>query len=487
MAQPDIQLPELLSTIHQQASFRDKASTIGIIFGIKSPRNVVVTGLSALTPIGSSVESFWQGLLKMKSGVIPFDVGNWRTSIAAPVAYFNPANHFTPKELRQISRPEAMGIKLVRDALKSAAAEQDGQIRLGINRTRVGNYFSTGYGGAARIIEVHDTLCREVAGVVDLKTNSERVGPILSRQLMPEQVNGMVGIYTGARGSGGNPIQACATSLTSATEGAESVFIGNNDMAIVGGLEELLGVSPYDYYGPESIAIFASTRGALSTRNHDPEGASRPFDKDRDGFVLASGGGALILEEEQHALKRSAPIYARVLGFHNNQDGHMPTQLYIPNVALTLVKACMDRQTEEPYPFNAFFAHATSTQAGDVAEANAFRVACAVLGMDETTIPITAIKSMVGHMAGGSGAANLVATVMALRRGKIPAIRNLENPDPDVADLMLVKDHYLERNIRTALATAYGFGGFNAAMLLGKYIRRFSRRYYQRGFLANAA
>lgn len=479
MAQPDRDIKELLSDINQGEDFRDKARTIGVVFRTNRERRVVVTGVSAITPIGGTVERFWRNLLRLKSGVIPFDVGNWRTSIAAPIPYFNPADYFTPKEVKELSRPEAIGVILARNALKSADAELDGMIIPDIDRTRVGNFMTTGYGGASNLVRVHQILQRQINGVINPQENSRKVGPILSRQVMPEQVNGMVGIYTGARGRGGNPIQACASSMTSASEGAEAIIVGDIDMAIVGGLEDLLGVSPYDYYGPEAIAIFASTRGALSTRNDDPEGASRPFDKDRDGFVLGSGGGALIFEEEEHALARGAHILARVLGFHNSQDGHETTQLYVPNTALTMVKACMDQETEEPYSIGAFFAHATATKWGDTAEANAFRIVCAAIRQDVTKIPIAAIKSMVGHLAGGAGGVNQAATVMALLREKIPAIKNLENPDPEVADLYLVRDKYLKIRARTILTAAYGFGGFNAAVLLGRYTGRFSQKYYQ--------
>ncbi|PJC28726.1 hypothetical protein CO053_03075, partial [Candidatus Shapirobacteria bacterium CG_4_9_14_0_2_um_filter_40_11] len=230
---------------------------------------------------------------------------------------------------------------------------------------------------------------------------------------------------------------------------------------VAGGLEDILSAYP-----EASIGMFAAMRSVLSTRNDEPEKASRPFDKDRDGFVLGAGGGAVVIEALDHALERGAPILAEILGFNKSMDGSDPTNLNKKIVAGTILKALYNQRTKEFYEVDSIFAHATSTNQGDQAEAELLKM---IFGDSLKNIPIAAIKSNMGHLAGGAGAVNVIAAINALNSGKIPPILNLENPSQEFEGLFFVRGKPLEKDIKTALVLAYGFGGHNAVMLLGRY------------------
>jgi 3-oxoacyl-[acyl-carrier-protein] synthase II len=362
------------------------------------------------------------------------------------------------------SSVNAMAIVIAREAMRKASLlGEDGKLREGINKLYAASWAASAFGSAQRMIDVYSQIHqKDEKGSEDLIAGSRRIHPREGLKTFPEELNGGVAIDFGMSGWGGSSVEACATGLSNIIEAAEKIKTGRVDVAITGGFENVLCEHP-----ETGIGLFAAMRsGVLSTRNNEPEKASRPFDKDRDGFVLASGGGAVVIESLEHALKRGAPIYGEILGFMKSMDGSDPTNLNKDVVACTMLGALYNEKKKEFYDVDAIFAHVTSTKEGDTAEAAVLKM---VFGDDLKNIPIAAIKSNMGHLAGGAGAVNFIAALNALNTGKIPHILNLDNPDPEIADLDFVRGKPLEKDIKTALVLAYGFGGHNAVMLLGKY------------------
>lgn len=425
-------------------------------------QRIVITGLAQRTPLGNT-EQTQEGLMTGKSGVKAFPVQNAFVNIAAPVE-FKPEDHFDRRGLRGLSPLNAMAIVVAREAARSAGALDDqGKLKPEVNKNPA-VWVGSGFGSGQKIIDVYKQIHKaNEKGEEDQVANSRLVPPTKGLEIFPEElVSGITRDISAKGGWGGSVVAACATGLANIVEAVRVIKEGKAKFAIAGGFED--GLAEY----PEvALGMFAGMRSVLSKRNNEPERASRPFDVDRDGFVLGAGGGVVVIEELESALKRGAPILAEVLGFRNSMDGVDPTNLDPDVVASTILGALYNEKAQEFYDVDAIFAHATATQAGDIAEAEVLR---SVFG-DEylRNIPITAIKSNMGHLAGGAGAVNAIAAVNALRSGRISHIANLENPDPKVADLNFVRGQALVKDISTALVLAYGFGGCNSVLALGKY------------------
>lgn len=438
-----------------------KSQELGVELENRPAERLVITGFAQLTPLGNT-EQTWQGLLAGKSGVKNFPVGNAFVNIAAPIE-FKPEEHFDRIRLRSLSPLNALGIIVAREAARHAnILDINGKLRPDIAKRAAAIWIGSGFGSSQNIINVYRRIHKiDEQGIEDTVTNSRRISPTEGLKVFPEELSAQVAIDLGFSGWGGNTSQACATGLSNIVEAATKIKAGYAKIAIAGGFE-----NPLVDYPETSIGLFAAMRSVLSTRNDDPEKASRPFDKDRDGFVLGAGGGVVVIEELEHALKRGAPIFAEVLGFRNSMDGFDPTNLDKDIVASTILGAMFNEKTKEFYDVDAIFTHATSTKEGDVAEAKVLKL---VFGDGLRTIPVAAIKANMGHLAGGAGSVNAIAAIKALQEGKIPPILNLDNPDPEVLDLSLVRGKPLEKNINTALVLAYGFGGHNSVLLLGKH------------------
>ncbi len=438
----------------------ERARNLGVELERRPAERIVITGFAQITPLGGTEET-WQGLLDGRSGVRKFDVGNFRTNIAAPVK-FNAGDHFSERDQKRLSNVAAMAIVASREAGTMAGLlGDDGRLRDGISRDRVGSWISSGIAGTQYLIDVHGTIHeKDETGREDPVRGSRRINPFLGLKVFPEQMNGQVTIALAISGWGGNTIEACATGAANIVEGARTIKTGDADIVFAGGAED-----PLSHHGDVGIGIFASMR-AVSARNDRPEQASRPFDRDRDGFVPGAGVGVVVLENLEHALNRGATIYAEVLGFEKSMDGRDPTELDSERVARTIFKALYNAKSRTFYRVDAIFAHATSTIVGDVKEAEALRL---VFGDGLPSIPITAIKSAMGHLGGGVGAVNVVVAVQAMDAGLIPHILNLENPGEGFADLNLVRGQPRKQHVGTVLATAYGFGGYNAVLVLGEF------------------
>lgn len=447
----------------------ERAKARGLELERKPAERVVVTGYYQLTPLGSTEETF-QGLLQGRSGIRKIDPPiNFRTNIAGLIE-FNPSDYFSEREQKPMAEETAMAIVGARGAAAMAQILDSDQSSLlpSINRTRVAMCVSSGIGPTHNLIDVSDTIHRKAKdGNEDIIRGSRRVGSYAGLRSFPEQPNAQAAIALKASGWPISSVEACATGLSAIVEAVRLVKEGYADVAVAIGLEQIL--KKHQEIG---IGLFAGIH-VLSTRNEEPEKASRPFDKDRDGFVESSGIGAVVVESEEHARKRGAKIYTEVLGFGKSIDGNDLTEADPDRIADTIFQALYDPKTKDFHPVDAIFAHATSTRIGDKVEIDAFRK---VFGEDLPNIPITAIKSNLGHLMGGAGAVNAIVAIQAINGGVMPHILNLENPvidldhpDKDYSDVNLVRNEPLKKDINTALVTAYGFGGHNAVLLLGKY------------------
>ena len=441
--------------------FLERSKELGVELENRPAERLVITGMAALTPLGNTEQTL-EGLNSGESGVKELDVKNFAVSIAAPVE-FNPEAHFSKKEMKGRSPLNAMAVAIAREAMKNAGLlGEDGKLQKDIDRRQAASWMASAFGSVHHIIDVYNQIHKkDEAGNENPRLNSGRISPRKGLEIFPEELNGQVAIDLGVSGWGGSSVEACATGLSNIIEAARIIKGGQAKVAVAGGLEDILSAYP-----EASIGMFAAMRSVLSTRNDEPEKASRPFDKDRDGFVLGAGGGAVVIEALDHALERGAPILAEILGFNKSMDGSDPTNLNKKIVAGTILKALYNQRTKEFYEVDSIFAHATSTNQGDQAEAELLKM---IFGDSLKNIPIAAIKSNMGHLAGGAGAVNVIAAINALNSGKIPPILNLENPSQEFEGLFFVRGKPLEKDIKTALVLAYGFGGHNAVMLLGKY------------------
>lgn len=429
---------------------------------------VVITGYSEITPLGNT-EATEKAEIEGRSGTRKFEVNNFRTSVAAPID-FHPEDHFTEKELRGMSRIGALAVYLAREAGKmSGLLDDNGKLKQEINPLKTGNTISSGIGAHSKMVDAYIKINwkkdPETGKMIpaDPKVGSSLLSPFTGIQLFPEEPNGDVEIMLGLQGWSVNSAEACATGLSSVADAYQLIKSGKNDIVFAGGVEDGLSERP-----DLSIGVFAAMRGPLTSNNDHPEKASRPFDRDRDGFVLAAGGGVLILERLESALARKAKIYAVVLSAEKGSDGYNTTNLNSERIARLILKTIkLPGEENLAYPIDSIFAHATSTKAGDLAEINTLRL---TLGDENLRrIPITAIKSMHGHLAGGAGAINAITAIRSLEKGLIPPIINLENVDEPFKDLNLIKDKALKGDFTTALVLAYGFHGKDAVVLLGRY------------------
>lgn len=448
---------------------RERSRELGVEHEERPAEREVVTGFSMLTSIGNTEET-WQGFLEGKSGIKKFPVKNAFVSNAAPVE-FEPTKYFDRREMRGKSPLHAMGIVLSREAEDMANIRTNGKLNHDINAKLVGCWVGSGFGSSQYVIDVYNQVHKkDEQGNENPEFNSRHISPFKGLELFPEELNAHIAADLGIQGWGGSSVEACATGLSNIVEALDKIRAGHIKMAIAGGVE-----NPLADYPEVSIGIFAGMRHVLSTRNDAPQKASRPFDEHRDGFVLGAGGGILVIEDLDHALVRGAPIFAEVLGFRKSMDGGDPTNIDIENVAATILRTLYDERTKTFHNVDVIFAHATSTAGdgrttnearGDVREAEALRM---VFGDELGNIPITANKGNIGHLAAGSGPVSFIEAIYALNNGIIPPICNLENPDEKVKDLFLVRGMPLKREINKALALSYGFGGYNAAVLLGKF------------------
>jgi len=407
---------------------------------------VVVTGLGVVSPLGNSVSETWENMVAGRSGVGPitgFDASQYKTRFAAEVKDFDAPALFGSREARRMDR-------FTQFALACALqAHQQSGLQIGdSNRDRIGVVIGTGIGGMATMSEQYDVL----------KTRGpDRVSPFLVPMMLADTAPGTVAIQLGLRGPNMAVVTACATGSNTIGEAAAMIRRGAADAILAGGSEAAIL--------PIAIAGMG-VMGALSTRNDDPQRASRPFDRERDGFVMGEGAGVLMLESLEHARARGAHILAEVLGYGTSDDAyHISAPAEDGAGAILCMRLALQDAGLEPGQIGYVNAHGTSTPLNDKSETAAIK---AVFGEHAYRMPVSSTKSMTGHLLGASGALEAVACVRVLETGMLPPTINYETPDPD-CDLDYVPNQTRETGPRYVMSNSFGFGGHNATLIFGRF------------------
>ena len=409
-------------------------------------RRVVVTGLGAVTPIGLTAAEFWKNLIAGKHGFGP--ISHYSTDIlpvhfAAELKGFNGENHFDKKELRRLDGFVQYGIVAARGARQDANLDLDKT-----DRNEVGVVVGAGLGGMETIEEQHDILMHKGAS---------RVSPFMVPKAIPNMAAGQIGIDLGAKGPNTCVVTACATGTNCIGDAFRIIERGEATVIFAGGAEAVIN--------PLTVAGFTNMQ-ALSTRNDDPEHASRPFDRERDGFVIGEGAGIVVLEELEHAKKRGARIYAELVGYGMSCDAHHITAPAPSGEgAARAIKNALKSAGVQPEQVDYINAHGTSTPLNDKCETAAIKT---VFGDHAYKLAISSNKSMIGHLLGAAGGVEAVATIMTIHDGKIPPTINYTTPDPE-CDLDYVPNKMRAANVNIALSNSLGFGGHNATLLFKKY------------------
>ncbi|WP_421656854.1 beta-ketoacyl-ACP synthase II [Leptothermofonsia sp. ETS-13] len=409
-------------------------------------KRVVVTGLGAITPIGNTLTEYWEGLMSGRNGIGPitlFDASRHDCRIAGEVKGFDPYAYLDRKDAKRMDRFAQFAISASQQAITDAQF-----VINDLNAEQIGVLIGTGIGGL-KVLEDQQEIY--------LTKGPDRCSPFMIPMMIANMAAGLTAIHTGAKGPNSCSVTACAAGSNAIGDAFRLVQQGYAQAMICGGTEAAVT--------PLSVAGFAACR-AMSVRNEDPAHASRPFDKDRDGFVLGEGCGILLIEELEHALARGARIYAEIVGYGMTCDAyHMTSPVPGGEGAARAISLALKDGNLTPDQVSYINAHGTSTPANDPTETTAIKKA---IGEHAYKIAVSSTKSMTGHLLGGSGGIEAVATVMAIARDQVPPTINLENPDPE-CDLDYVPNHSREMPVEVALSNSFGFGGHNVTLAFRKY------------------
>jgi len=409
-------------------------------------RRIVVTGLGLVTPLGIGVEETWSALVAGKSGIsriTRFDASNLATQIAGEIKDFRPEDFVSRKEVRRMDDFTAYSMAAAHMAVENA------KLQIGANNAeRAGVVIGTGLGGLRTMEKFLQIL---------LEHGPKKVSPFFIPMLIANMAPGQISIAFGAKGPNMAIETACAAGTHAIGDAFKLIQSGVADVMITGGVEAATT--------PLGVSGFNAMR-AISTRNDEPEKASRPFDRDRDGFVMGEGSGIVILEELNHALERGAPIQAEVIGYGLTADAfHITAPAPDGEGMARCMKMALDDAGVAPEEVEYINAHGTSTDLNDRFETQAIKT---VFGEHAYKLAVSSTKSMTGHLLGGAGGVETAFTVLAIERGILPPTINYENPDPD-CDLDYVPNVCRRAEVRTALSNSFGFGGTNAALVLRRY------------------
>ncbi len=411
-------------------------------------RRVVITGLGSINPCGNDVRTSWDAVVNGRSGAGPitrFDANVMELAcrVAAEIKGFDPTKHFEHREVKKLDLMVMYGLVAAKEAWADAGLVD----APGLDRARMGSIIGTGIGGLDTIEDTHTTI---------MEKGPQRVSPFFVPKMMPNAVAGNISIRFGLEGPCFVTSSACASSNHAMALAQRSIRDGEQDLCVTGGAEATITSM--------GMAGFNSMR-AMSTRNDDPKAASRPFDRDRDGFVMGEGAGILVFEELEHARRRGARIYCEVLGSGMTADAHHITAPTPggPGPARAMALALRDGGLE-PGQIDYINAHGTSTELNDRAETQAIK---AVFGAHAYKLMISSSKSMVGHLLGGSGGVEAVFTALSIHEGIVHPTINLDNPDPE-CDLDYVPKVARKAAVRYALSNSLGFGGHNVTVAFGK-------------------
>ncbi len=408
-------------------------------------KRVVITGMGVFSPVGSTLESFWASLLAGKSGVKKidrFDVSQYSTQIAALVEDFNPELYVDKKEARRTSRFILLAIAAAVEAVKDSGLDVHAEAN------DIGVEVGSGIGGIEILEEMANTLKDK---------GPARISPFTVPMMIADMAAGLVSIKTGAKGPNSCSVTACASAAHSMANAFRLIQEGSAVAMITGGSEAAVT--------PLGLASFCAAR-SLSERNDEPQRASRPFDGQRDGFVMGEGSGVLVFEELEHAKARGAKIYAEVIGTGSSGDAyHITAPAPEGEGARRAVRMALKAAGIKPEDVDYINAHGTSTDLNDKNETLAIKD---VFGEHAKKVKISSTKSMTGHLLGAAGAIELIASALAIRDGMIPPTINLENPDP-VCDLNYTPNVAVKADVNVVMSNSFGFGGHNGVLIIRKY------------------
>jgi len=415
-----------------------------------SERRVVITGVGLITPLGNDLVTFWNNIKNGVSGIeriTAFDPSEFDCQIAGEAKNFNPVAYFkNPKDVRRTDRFTQLGMAAAKLAFEDAAVDPDKIADL----TRFGVIIGSGIGGLKTLEDQHTIL---------MNKGPSRVSPFMIPMMISNMASGLVSMEFGLQGPNFATVSACATACHAIGEAWRMIRFDEADAFLAGGTEAAvisLGIAGF------------SAMKALSTRNDEPHRASRPFDRDRDGFVMSEGAGVLVLEELEHARKRGANIYCEIAGYGLSADAyHITSPLPDGEGAARCMRMALDKGGINPDEVDYVNAHGTSTGLGDVCETKAIK---AVFGdRAKNGLLVSSTKSMTGHLLGAAGGVEMAACVMAIKEGIVPPTINLDNPDPD-CDLDYVPHTAREKKVRIAVNNSFGFGGHNATLIAKEFL-----------------
>jgi 3-oxoacyl-[acyl-carrier-protein] synthase II len=406
---------------------------------------VVATGFGCISPVGHDVESTWRAILAGRSGVGPithFDARQFKTQFAAEVKAFDAVDHLGQRLARRTDRFTQLAIVATKEALSHARLEINSE-----DSHRAGVIIGTGIGGVGTLIEEMEKF----------KSQDPRwVNPFMVPKMLPDSAPAQIAIEYGLRGPNMAVVSACASSANAIGEGVELIKRGDADVIVAGGAETAII--------PIAMAGF-NVMGAISTRNEDPTGASRPFDLNRDGFVVGEGAAILVLESLSHALERGARILAEISGYASTNDAyHISAPALNGAGAAECMRLALASAGLKPHQIGYINAHGTSTYLNDVSETIAIKT---VFGENAYRVPISSTKSMTGHLLGAAGALESIVCIQALREGVLPPTINYETPDPE-CDLDYVPNQSRPSSIKHVMTNSFGFGGHNACLIFSQ-------------------
>ncbi len=409
-------------------------------------RRVVITGIGAITPIGNNVPECWEALSQGKSGIEKitlFDISQFTSQIAGEVKGFEPEKYIDKKEVRRMDRFAQFAMAATSEAI------QDSKLNLSQEDTkRIGVLLGSGIGGLGTIEKEHKVL---------LEKGPRRVSPFLIPMLIIDIASGLVSIKYGLKGPNSAVVTACASAAHALGDSFKIIQRGDAEAMVTGGTEGAIT--------PLGLAGFCSMK-ALSTRNDDPHKASRPFDKERDGFIMAEGAGIIILESLEHAKARGAKVYAEVVGYGMSGDAyHMTAPAPEGEGAAQAMQMALDDAQMKPEEVDYINAHGTSTLLNDKYETMAIKK---VFGEYAKKLPVSSTKSMTGHLLGAAGGIELIACLLAMEKGIIPPTMNYEYPDPECQGLDFVPNQARKKEVKVAMSNSFGFGGHNAVLIIKK-------------------
>jgi 3-oxoacyl-[acyl-carrier-protein] synthase II len=414
---------------------------------MNTDRRVVITGMGVVTPIGCELETFWSNLQNGVSGIgliQAFDTSAYDCRIAGEVREFEPKNYFNnPKDVRRTDRYTHLAMAAAKIAMQDGGVDMEK-----VNRHRFGSIISSGIGGLRTLEDQHTVL---------MTKGPSRVSAFTIPMLISNMASGLISMEFGLQGPNFCIVTACATSNNAIGESWRMIKFGDADIFLAGGSEASII--------PIGLAGFSAMK-ALSTRNDEPQRASRPFDRDRDGFVMGEGAGVVVVEELEHAKARGAKIYCELTGYGLSADAHhMTAPPPDGEGAVRAMRMALAHAKTTPEQVDYVNAHATSTGLGDICETRAIKT---VFGDYASKVSISATKSMTGHLLGGAGAVESAACALAIRDGVIPPTINLENPDPE-CDLDYTANVAKQKKVLIAVNNSIGFGGHNATLVAAEY------------------